>query len=174
MNFEIVLCDIDDEVCTAFRSLFRSPLVSVEQGDLLDIAADAYVSPANSHGIMDGGFDRRLRERFPGIESRVQARIDEWGGLLPVGKAIVVDTLDYDVPFLICAPTMVVPSRISGTRNVHAAMRAILTAVSRFNERNDDGIQSVAIPGLGTGIGRMAPAEAVAQMRDAFEEFLEG
>jgi hypothetical protein len=45
--------------------------------------------------------------------------------------------------------------------------------VARFNLENDDAIGSVAIQGLGTGVGRLAPEEAASQMRDALELFLE-
>ncbi|HWA83633.1 MAG TPA: hypothetical protein VG820_09380 [Fimbriimonadaceae bacterium] len=49
--------------------------MEVFHGNLLDVAADAYVSPANSFGIMDGGIDIVLRDRFPLVESRVQDAI---------------------------------------------------------------------------------------------------
>lgn len=172
MDFEIILTDMNEDVCAAFRHLFRHRLVSVEEGDLFEVAADAYVSPGNSHGIMDGGLDRQLRARFPGVEVSVQRAIDQRGGLLPVGQAVIVETYDSDVPFLVCAPTMVVPSGLCSTRNVHAAMLAVLRAVSEYNLSADDAIQSVAIPGLGTGVGRLAPDAAASQMRAAFEQFL--
>src|ERR1022692_1189346 len=150
MNFEIILADTNEEVCAAFRHLFRHHLVSVEEGDLFEVAADAYVSPGNSHGIMDGGLDRLLRARFPGVEAKVQKAIDRGGGLLPVGQAVIVETDDSDVPFLVCAPTMAVPSSLANTRNVHEAMLAALRAVSGYNLSNHDAIQSVAIPGPST------------------------
>ncbi len=53
-----------------------------------------------------------LRERFPGVDVEVQQEIDGRGGLLPVGRAIVVETGDFEVPYLVCAPTMVVPMDI--------------------------------------------------------------
>ena len=172
MNFEIILADTNEEVCAAFRHLFLHRLVSVEEGDLFEVAADAYVSPGNSHGIMDGGLDRLLRARFPGVEAKVQKAIDRGGGLLPVGQAVIVETDDSDVPFLVCAPTMAVPSSLANTRNVHEAMLAALRAVSGYNLSNHDAIQSVAIPGLGTGVGRLAPDASASQMRAAFEQFL--
>ncbi|HLK14770.1 MAG TPA: macro domain-containing protein [Fimbriimonadaceae bacterium] len=172
INFEIILADTNEEVCTAFRHLFRHRSVAVEEGDLFDVAADAYVSPANSHGIMDGGLDRLLRSRFPGVEARVQQAIDREGGFLPVGQAVIVETGDSDVPFLVCAPTMALPSSLGSTRNVHAAMLAVLRAVSEHNLSSGDAIQSVAIPGLGTGVGRLPAHAAVSQMRAAFEQFL--
>lgn len=172
INFEIILADTNAEVCIAFRHLFRHRQVSVEAGDLFDISADAYAAPGNSHGIMDGGLDRLLRARFPGVEARVQRAIDRMGGLLPVGQAITVETDDAEIPFLVYAPTMPVPGSLSSTRNVHAAMLAILNAVADHNASNDEEIRSIVITGLGTGVGRLAPDAATSQMRAAFEEFL--
>lgn len=172
MQFEIILCDIDPDVCHAWRRAFRGHSVSVEEGDFFDVAADAYVSPANSHGIMDGGLDLLLRNRFPGVESRVQRAIDARGGLLPVGQAVVVETGDSDVPYLVSAPTMIRPSSILGTRNVYLAMGAIPASIDMFNQDNSDDIRSVAIPGLGTGVGRMTPEAAASQMLEAYENWL--
>jgi O-acetyl-ADP-ribose deacetylase (regulator of RNase III) len=172
MSFDIVLGDIDGDICHAWRTRFRDRRVAVEHGDFFDIEADAYVSPANSHGIMDGGFDLLLRIRFPGVDVVVQREIDRLGGLLPVGNAIVVETGDYDVPYLVCAPTMVVPTVIAGTNNVYRAMLGLLRAVNQFNLDFEDPIQTLAIPGLGTGVGKMSPSSAAEQMHEAYQMFL--
>lgn len=180
VSFEIILGDQNEELCHHWRQHFqhlRHPQFGrthIECGDFFDILADAYVSPANSHGIMDGAFDLLLRIRFPGVDVTVQREIDRRGGLLPVGNAIVVETGDMDVPYLISAPTMEVPMSISHTNNVYLAMQGLLQAVSEFNGENDLAIQSVAIPGLGTGVGKMPPSFAAQQMAEAYEEFLEG
>jgi len=173
MNFEIILCDVNQDLCSAWRSRFRDPNVTVDCGDFFDVAADAYTSPANSYGIMDGGFDGLLRARFRGVDVRVQREIDRLGGLLPVGHAIVVETLDPDVPYLVSAPTMLNPGDVSSSNNVYLAMLAALRAVRDFNEENDDAIESLAVPGLGTGVGRVSPAAAAGQMWQAFQDFVE-
>jgi O-acetyl-ADP-ribose deacetylase (regulator of RNase III) len=169
VDFELILGDVNPDLCHEWRRHFRPHRVEVQHGDFFDIAADAYVSPANSHGIMDGGFDLLLRLRFPGVDVRVQREIDALGGLLPVGQALVVETDDWDVPYLVCAPTMEVPMAISHTRNVYHAMRGLLRAVTAFNTENDGAIQSLAVPGLGTGVGKMHPSAAASQMLEAYE-----
>lgn len=172
MDFELILCDVNADLCHEWRRGFRKHEVEVRHGDFFEIAADAYVSPANSHGVMDGGFDRLLRNRFPGVDVLVQREIDKRGGLLPIGHAVIVDTGDWDVPYLIAAPTMVTPSAIHNTNNVFLAMRGLLNAVHAFNSQTDAPIQSIAIPGLGTGIGQMPPSIAARQMIEAYEAFL--
>lgn len=172
MDFEIILCDRQPALVRAWRQAFADfDDVTICEGDLLEIEADAYISPANSHGIMDGGIDAALSARFPHVEARVQAAIAGMGELLPVGQALVVETGDAEVPYLVCAPTMEIPSFVGHTSNAYHAMQAILNAVQQFNILNEDIISSVAIPGLATGVGGMEPNVAALQMARAYEEW---
>jgi O-acetyl-ADP-ribose deacetylase (regulator of RNase III) len=171
-SFDVILCDILPDLALAWQRAFAPyPEVAVQRGDLLEVEADAYVSPANSYGMMDGGLDAVLKERFPDIESQVQGAIAAVGRLLPVGQALVVETGDPDVPYLICAPTMEVPSRVGHTSNAFRAMLALLSAIEQFNTENGDAIGSVVIPGLCTGVGDMEPETAALQMARAYAEW---
>lgn len=174
-DFNVVLCDVLPELARAWRSAFAAdPEVQVRRGDLLEVDAEAYVSPANSYGFMDGGIDAALSARFPRVEARVQAAIARAGELLPVGQALVVETEDRDVPYLVCAPTMELPSRVGHTVNAYRAMLALLSAVAQFNSANDDAIGSVAVPGLCTGVGEMEPEVCAGQMAQAYAEWRGG
>lgn len=171
-DFTLVLCDTQQELARAWRRAFAAlPEVQIHLGDLLDMEADAYVSPANSYGIMDGGIDAVLSARFPQAEARVQVAIEQGGGLLPVGQAVVVETGDRDVPYLVCAPTMQVPSRVGQTDNASRAMLALLRAVAQFNAVGEDVIDTVAAPGLCTGVGAMEPDTAAHQMAQAYAQW---
>ncbi len=171
-SFDIILCDMLPNLTRAWQRAFATyPEVGVQRGDLLEVEADAYVSPANSYGIMDGGIDAVLCARFPYVEGRVQAAIAQIGRLLPVGRALVVETGDDYVPYLVCAPTMELPSRVAHTSNAYHAMLAVLTAVEQFNTENKDAISSIAIPGLCTGVGAMDPEIAAKQMAQAYSEW---
>ena len=147
--------------------MFRG--VSVGVGDILHCDADALVSPANSHGFMDGGVDLAYRAFFGlGIQRRVQDLIAErWQGLLPVGEALVVPTGHMRFSRLVVAPTMETPRGIEGTDNVYratcAALRAAVASAS---------IERLAFPGMGTGVGRMDPDDAAEQMRRAIVEVI--
>ena len=172
---QVILCDQLRELVRAWRRRFHDhPDVEVRLRDLLQVGADAYVSPANSYGRMDGGLDLLLRERFAAhdIEGRVQEAIEARGGVLPVGKAIVVETEDDEVPYLVVAPTMEVPCDVAHTGNAYSAMRALLRAVQKFNARGEGFIGSVAVPGLCTGVGGMEPKVAARQMHRAYERWL--
>jgi O-acetyl-ADP-ribose deacetylase (regulator of RNase III) len=172
----LILCDLHGALAEAWERAFAGCAdVEVRRGDLFDVSADAYVSPANSYGWMDGGIDSELRERFGyEIQDTVQDAIAARGGMLPVGDAIVVETGDDEVPYLIAAPTMEVPSYVAHTNNAYLAMRALLRAARDFARRRPGVLETIAIPGLCTGTGGMDPDQAAAQMRRAWEEFAAG
>ena len=174
-ELEITLCDQQPELVREWEEHFRDhPEVEIRLGDLMDVYADAYVSPANGHGWMDGGIDLELRARFMagGIETKVQEAISEFGSPLPVGQALIVETEDEDVPYMVVAPTMEVPSYVGISSNAYKAMSALLKAISKFNATGEDVINSVAVPGLCTGVGGMEPQVAALQMHQAYLNWL--
>jgi len=156
----------------AWASAFAGvPEVSIVEGDILEGAADALLSPANSFGYMDGGIDLAYRRLLGvGIETRLQARIaSDFSGELPVGSAVVIETGHAAFPFMVAAPTMRVPEHIPDSVNVYLAFRAGLIAVLSHNQRNATRIRSLRTPALGTGIGRMPITRAAFQMRAAYD-----
>lgn len=164
----IHLRDINTTLVDAWERAFAdAPDVIVTQGDILEHAADAVVSPANSFGYMDGGIDL-VYSMFFGweLETRLKSLLSERHyGELPVGQAVVLPSGHAFIPFLVSAPTMRVPENISGTVNVYLAFRAALIAVLSHNNMADIPIQSLLVPGLGTGIGKMSPERAAGQMK---------
>jgi O-acetyl-ADP-ribose deacetylase (regulator of RNase III) len=149
---------------------------SVGSNHILREKADAIVSPANSYGFMDGGIDLVYRNHFGlGIQTRLQHYLEQnYNGFLPVGEAIVIPTLNDNIPHMIVAPTMERPMDVNGTQNAYLAMRAILSCVSRFNRHaeasGEKRIYRILCPGLCTGIGRMSPDESARQVRKAIED----
>jgi O-acetyl-ADP-ribose deacetylase (regulator of RNase III) len=155
--------------------------VEVVHGSLFDVDADAVVSPGNSLGFMDGGVDLECVLRFGRpVADRVRMAIrDHHHGELLVGQALIVPTDSPRQPLLISAPTMRVPMRLPpSTANPYLAMRAVLLAVLHGHVLMPDGrrlpasplIQRVAVPGLGTGVGRVPPSVAAAQMVEAIRQ----
>lgn len=142
--------------------------------DLLDnLSVDAIVSPANSFGFMDGGIDAAYSRAFPGVQQRVQKAIsDVYNGELPVGMAHIVWTgITKQVPMeLIVAPTMRTPCGLSNELaiNCYLATRAVF--VESLNTYGD--LNTIAIPGMGTGCGGL-PVDFVAKcMLKAYEDVL--
>ncbi len=165
----------DDRLGEAWREYFHTEKhVEVLEGDICTITCDAVVSPANSFGFMDGGLDYALSERFGwDLQVRLQARIAQRPPReLFVVEAIILSTDDAHVPWLISAPTMRVPMRLRQTVNAYLAMKAIVTVTRHHAEH--PAIETVAIPGLGTGCGALHPETAALQMWMAYDEVVHG
>src|SRR5262245_61662526 len=121
---------------------------------------------------MDGGIDLVYLHRFGWeLQARLQARLrDEHDSELPVEQAIVVETHDATIPYLVSAPTMRIPMNVSNTVNAYLAFRAAIRAVKLHNREGPQAaIRTVVCPGLCAGIGRMPPDLAARQMAAAFE-----
>lgn len=173
----IQLRDISPAVVQAWEQHFSDCYdVEISCGDILELQADAIVSPANSFGYMDGGIDL-VYSRAMGwhLQSQLQKLLkDQHFGELPVGQAVVLATGYGKAPHLISAPTMRVPAGISRTVNVYLAFRAALIAILKHNGEHPEPIRSVLCPGLGTGVGDMPPERAARQMRLAYNSVLGG
>jgi O-acetyl-ADP-ribose deacetylase (regulator of RNase III) len=166
------LADQSARVARALVSAFSEvAAVEVLHGNLLDVPADAVVSPANSFGDMSGGVDKVIDDFYRNEAQRraVEAIASAWCGELPVGAALVVPLPGPRFAHLIVAPTMRIPGSIAGTINAYLAMRAILVTVLRHNSSGAAPIRTVAVPGLGTGVGGLHPDDAAEQMRRAFD-----
>jgi O-acetyl-ADP-ribose deacetylase (regulator of RNase III) len=150
--------------------------VEVLEGNLLDLDCDAVVSPANSFGYMDGGIDQHIDRFYDGEAQRAVLVLfaERYYGELPVGAAAVLSMATRRFPYLVVSPTMRVPGAYLGeTINACLAMRTALAAILDHN-RDVGRIDSVAVPGLGTGVGGMAPEESALQMRAAYDMILGG
>ena len=171
---KIILSGLEQKLIDAWTDFFKDEEnVSIVNEDITKIKCDAIVSPANSFGFMDGGLDYALSERFGwDLEQRLQKIIKELSeGELLVGQALLLETGDAEVRFLISAPTMRIPTNfnIDTSVNAYLAMKAIL-----IKAKSNDNISTVAIPGLCTGVGRMQPIIAARQMHLAYKEIILG
>jgi len=174
----VSLCDRNPDVARALAVSFQDVGgVEVLEGDLLRLDCEALVSPANSFTYMDGGIDQHIDRFYEGQAQRAAlARgAEQFYGELPVGVATIIEMTSRRFPFLIVAPTMRVPGdQLSGTINAYLAMGAALAAVLDHNLGGNRRIGSVAVPGLGTGVGGMAPEESALQMRAAYDMIVSG
>jgi O-acetyl-ADP-ribose deacetylase (regulator of RNase III) len=167
---QLHLVDINEEMVAAWKVAFRDlPNVFIRQGNLLSNAENCVVSPANSYGFMDGGIDAAYRSFFgAGIEQKVRSAIDlRPERILPVGASLVIQTGHLKIPYLIVAPTMTMPEGVEAS-NCYRAMRAVLRVVESVPEIG----RMVYCPGLGTGVGMVAPNEAAAMMERAYRDWM--
>lgn len=173
----IHLRDINADLVAAWQTAFAGlPGVKVSAGDILEQEADAIVSPANSFGHMDGGIDLAYSYFFGwDLEAGLRKRIvEKHFGELPVGQAAVLPTGHARIPYLVSAPTMRVPGSIAKTLNVYLAFRAALIAVLEHNAQEPSSIETLLVPGLGTGIGEVPFERAARQMRAAYDAIIGG
>ena len=169
--------DLNSDVADRLHYHFdRVAGVEVVQGNLLDLDCRAIVSPANSFGDMGGGIDKAIDDFHGGeAQRRVMAAIrEQFLGELPVGAALIVELPGRRFPFVVAAPTMRIPGSVQGSLNAYLSMRAALVAVLRHNAAGGKPIRSLAVPGLGTGVGGLDPDEAAAQMRAAYDNVVGG
>ncbi|MFE2326930.1 ADP-ribosyltransferase domain-containing protein [Streptomyces sp. NPDC059385] len=163
----VVLTDVNERVVEAWRAAFAdTPGIEIRRGSILDEDVDAWVTPTNSRGRMDGGVDAVIKRHLgSGIQLRVQRAIrDRFAGTLPVGSAVCVPSGASVPRYLISTPTMVRSSQnVSATLNVALACAAAFQAVHRQNREQPGSIRSVALVGMGAQTGRV-PARVCANL----------
>ncbi|MCE7993473.1 MAG: phosphatase [Roseivirga sp.] len=142
----------------------------------MKLKADAIVSPANSFGDMGGGIDKAIDDFYKGKAQKnaIENIRRDFLGELPVGSAIILRMDNRRLAHLIVAPTMRIPGNVSGTINAYLAMRAILVAVFKHNERTPPKIQHIVVPSLCTGVGRMPFVQSAHQMLKAYQNIILG
>nr|WP_026316404.1 macro domain-containing protein [Actinokineospora enzanensis] len=174
---ELVLCAVSEPLAAAWDTAAEGrPQLRVHRGSVLDVAAHAVVSPANSYGYMRGGIDATYTHVFPAIEQRVRSAVLAYhGGELPVGEALIVPTGAGRPGWLITAPTMREPAQTLAAETVHPYLAA--RAVFRLwrDGALDDGrpvrsvVSTIATPGLGTGVGGVPPEVCARQVAAAWD-----
>ena len=135
--------------------------VTCRQGSLLNVEVQAIVNAANSHGLMGGGVAGIIR-RVAGSQVEDEAREQ---APIPVGDAVLTSGGRTRFAGIIHAPTMPEPAMRIPVENVKLATRAALRLA------DEQGFVSLAIPGMGTGVGRVAPGEAAQGMVEEIRQF---
>lgn len=182
-ELQVILAAVESPLADAWERFCGDlPFVTVHRDSILDAATDAVVSPANSYGFMDGGIDAQYLDHFgPEIQSRVRRQIyDHHAGELLVGVADIVETGHETIPFLIAAPTMRVPMVLRDSPNAYLPARAVFLLIQRrtfangtfAGQRIADHVHTVALPGLGTGVGRIGFNTCARQVRAAIDDVL--
>lgn len=177
-ELQLVLCALDEPLAAAWHGIADGrPGLSVHQGSVLDTHVDAVVSPANSYGWMRGGIDAMYARAFPEVEEQVRSAVLAYhGGELPVGEALLVPTGAPRPIWLISAPTMREPGDTLPADTVHpylaarAVFRLWASAVLDNGAPVHQVVRSIAMPGLGTGIGGAAPELCAHQVAAAWDE----
>ena len=135
-------------------------VVAVEVGDITDLQADAIVNPANSRLVMGGGVAGAIkRAGGAAIEEEAIRKAP-----IPVGQAVATTAGKLRAKYVIHAPTMARPAMSTNVTSVEKATTAALRAARELR------LTSIAIPGMGTGVGGVPLQEAARSMIEAVRQ----
>src|SRR5688572_6404503 len=90
---QITFVDRNEAVIDALKLAFSDVTeANFHVGDFAEVDFDMIVSPANSFGLMDGGFDGALTKKYGRqLQERVQSHIARiFAGEQPVGTAFIL------------------------------------------------------------------------------------
>ena len=138
--------------------------ITVVHGSILDVEVDAIVNAANSLGIMGGGVAGVIK-RAAGAEVEEEAKRQ---APIPVGRAVLTSGGKTWFKGIIHAPTMPQSAMRIESGNVALAARAALTLADTY------GFDSVALPGMGTGVGGVPHDEAASVMIKEIRQYRAG
>ncbi|MBX5327046.1 MAG: macro domain-containing protein [Candidatus Bathyarchaeia archaeon] len=146
-----------------FEYTYKNIKIIVTVGDITQQKVDAIVNPANSLLIMGGGVAGAIK-RAGGEEIEREARQH---APVSVGKAVATTAGKLKAKYVIHSPTMQKPAMVIGEENVKLAMKGALDCAERIK------IQSLAFPGLGTGVGGFSLEKAANIMISVLKEHID-
>lgn len=186
---QITLLDINKNMCDEWEKQFKGCNdVQVVSDDIISYATKlknnnvdfAIVSPANSYGMMDGGYDFGITNFYKSIGvniiKRVQKSIYEYYlGEQPIATVLSLQ-MKYDkgleeVPDLIHIPTMRVPMDIRFTNIPYMCMKELFIYLD-YGINDEDKIEhydEVIIPAFGGGCGCVPFSIIAKQMKLAYD-----
>ncbi|KAF4618830.1 hypothetical protein D9613_010040 [Agrocybe pediades] len=154
---------------------------------------DCIVSPANSYGRLDGGFDAVISDALSPDDFFAPTRLVQsvlykrWRGYLPPGVCMLVPLQGQQYPtlsknphgcsFIALCPTMRVPENIQWNKEiVYNLMWSLLVAVDEHNDACstadiNPSAQEVLMTGLGTGVGGISAEKCARQMALAVRDY---
>ena len=173
-SLNIYMIDINYKIVEALKKEFAPyQEVKVIKDDFkhfMDTHRDVecVVSPANSFGYMDGGYDKAITDYFgKELEQEVQRYINKHlFGEQPVGTSIIVYIPHTDKK-LIHTPTMILPSPIKEPLIIYQCMRS--TLMMAINNK----VHSIVIPAFGGSTGKVNPTIIAGYMRKGYEQIID-
>lgn len=171
-NLKIYIVDNNQYTTQVFEDAFDNyPNIIVINDDLYHFfdehrdEIEALVSPANSYGHMDGGFDARLSDILGwDFQLKVQQYIKEhFNSCQPVGTSFIIKT---HMPHLslIHTPTMKYPSRIRDDKIVTTCTTSTLECALANN------IKCLILPVFGGACGGLSPEVTSKRMKEAIDD----
>ena len=136
-------------------------IIEAKRGDLAEQSTDAICNPANSFMLMGGGAAGAIKRAAGEIIEREALK----HAPVPVGEAIATTAGKLKARWVIHAPTMERPAIRTRSDKIYLATLAALRCAEEV------GAKSIALPGMGTGVGGVSPGAAARAMVKALREF---
>jgi O-acetyl-ADP-ribose deacetylase (regulator of RNase III) len=137
-----------------------TPKIEVRKGSITTCQVQAIVNPTNSFGYMGGG--------VAGVIKRVGGQVIEDEAInqapIQVGEAVLTSAGDLICHKVIHAPTMHNPAEKTDAHKVFCATQAALELA------DNEGFRSIAMPGMGTGVGGLDKTEAAKAIIKAIKQ----
>jgi len=145
------------------EQVYKNIRVRVVTGDITKLEAQAIVNPANSQLIMGGGAAGAiLRAGGDQIQKEALRKAP-----ISIGEAVATTAGRLKAKHVIHAPTMTRPAMATNRENAKLATRAALQCATRI------GIETIAFPGLGTGVGGLDPEDSAAAMVEEIKRHID-
>lgn len=120
-------------------------MITITHGNLLDDDAAALVNPVNCDGVMPGGLARQVAARWPEILAPYAE--DCRAGRIRMGQCTANATGDGRI--IVQFPTMPHPGMAARLADIETGLKSLRALI----EAAPDTYPSIAIPGLGCGVG---------------------
>jgi len=164
---KIYLLDYNENMVSCWKKYFNNCNdVEVVCDDFVNFMQknniECVVSPANSYGLMDGGYDLAITSYFgEELSHKVQDYLlKNLCGEQPVGTSIILKINENQK--LIHTPTMRIPSHIKDHMVIYNCMRTCLMLAIKNN------IQSIVIPAFGGACGNVQYSIIAEMMYNAY------
>lgn len=137
-------------------------VITIVREDITQSQAETIVNPANSRLIMGGGVAGAIRRAGgPTIEKEALQRAP-----IGIGDATATNAGKLAARYVIHAPTMRLPAMSTDLESVERATSAALRVARNL------GLSSIAVPGMGTGVGGVPVNDAAQTMVRAIRKHL--
>jgi|GEM_PF-2479592 len=176
---KLILVDPQAFLCRTFEDYFANlPNVEIVNGYFEDLSFfDCIVTSASSLAT-NNDIDSVILEFFgDDVIKLLQQRVrEEFLGEQPLGSSLIVETNHPLHPFIAHTPSLRMQTYRAGREHVYQSIWSTLLAVRKHNQLYNHCLQKqiniIAIPGLGTSLGRLPLDEVARQMSMAYQNFL--
>lgn len=138
-------------------------MIIYKKGNLLADPAEALVNAVNTVGVMGAGIARQFKKEFPTMFTEYEEACQRGEVTLGTMHVVAVDVAG-EQKYVVNFPTLAHWSDQSELKHIEAGLQDLVRVV------REKGIESIAIPPLGCGVGGLAWEDVRQLIEDAFQD----